>query len=190
MAKKASKVAVKNAEKGKKAASAVPAKQAPAHPLTTLRQDIERAFDRISGEWPDWGLFSGRPFEFRPLWDLRAPPSLQKFDLAPSADVGETDKGFEITVELPGLEEKDLDVTVSEGMLVLKGEKQSEREEKGKEYHLTERSYGSFRRAFRLPDNVNSDKIEATFQKGVLTILVPKTASAKSKARKVAIASK
>ena len=93
----------------------------------------------------------------------------------------------EITTELPGMDEKNVDVSVANGALTIKGETREETEEKNKGYHLQERSFGSFERYFRAPDGVDADKIEATFKTGVLTVVLPKTAEAQRAAKKIAI---
>ena len=83
------------------------------------------------------------------------------FGAVPAVDVTETDKGYDITAELPGMGEKNIEVTVANGVLTIKGEKQDEKEEKKKDYYIRERSFGSFVRAFQVPDGVDTDKIEA-----------------------------
>ena len=92
-------------------------------------------------------------------------------------DVTEDDKAYKIAAELPGLEEKDVEVTVAGGMLTIKGEKSYAKDEK-KNHHVSERAYGSFQRSFVLPDGVEADKISAEMAKGVLTVTLPKTAQA------------
>lgn len=101
---------------------------------------------------------------------------------APRVDVKETDAEVRVTAELPGVEEKDVEVSLSGDVLTIKGEKKEEKEEKGEERYRLERSYGSFRRSFSLPCEVNSEKATATYKKGVLTITLPKVAEAKKKA--------
>jgi HSP20 family protein len=96
-------------------------------------------------------------------------------------DVSETDKEIEITTELPGLEEKDIQLNMADNVLTIRGEKKNEREEKEKDYHLVERSYGSFVRSVQLPDGVNADNIKAVMSKGVLKVTVPKPAPAQSR---------
>lgn len=89
-------------------------------------------------------------------------------------DVAETDKAIELTAELPGLQEKDVDINLADNVLTIKGEKKSEREEKDKNYRLVERNYGSFFRSFELPARVRGDAIQACIAKGVLTVRIPK----------------
>jgi len=96
-------------------------------------------------------------------------------------DLAETKDGLELTVELPGLEEKDVDVKVSDGVLTVSGEKKFETEQKDKAYHFVERSYGSFSRAIELPEGVTSDQIKATMSKGVLKVTVPTPAKPEPK---------
>ncbi len=106
---------------------------------------------------------------------------------APAVDVAETEKAYEITAELPGMDEKNVEVKFADGVLTIKGEKQEEKEEKKKDYYLSERSYGSFQRAFQVPDGVDADKIEATFKNGVLTVTMPKSAEAQKSAKKITV---
>lgn len=109
--------------------------------------------------------------------------------IAPKMDIAETEKAFEVTAELPGIDEKDVDISVSDGVLTIKGEKKAEKEEKDKNYHRIERSYGSFQRSLALPPTVNEDAIEASFKNGVLKIVLPKTAKAVEKAKKIQVKS-
>lgn len=106
--------------------------------------------------------------------------------LAPSMDVKETDKAIEVQTELPGVDQKDVDVTYANGVLTIKGEKKAEKEEKKAGYHLSERSYGSFYRAVQI-DDVDADKIGAKFDKGVLTVTLPKLPAAQASAKKIEI---
>ena len=96
-------------------------------------------------------------------------------------DVTETDKEIEITAELPGLEEKDVQINVADNLLTVRGEKKAEKEEQDKNYRLIERSYGSFQRTLELPDGCNADAIKASIAKGVLKVTVPKPAPAQAK---------
>jgi HSP20 family protein len=106
--------------------------------------------------------------------------------LAPSMDVKETDKAIEVQAELPGVDQKDVDVTYADGVLTIKGEKKVEKEESKAGYHLSERSYGSFFRSLAI-DEVDPDKIEARFDNGVLTVKLPKVPAAQAKTKKIEI---
>lgn len=99
---------------------------------------------------------------------------------SPPMDVVETDKGFQIAAELPGLERKDIDVALSRKVLTISGEKREAVETKGRNYLRTERSYGSFRRSIPLPSEVDASKAEALFRNGVLTVTIPRTAKAEA----------
>ena len=98
----------------------------------------------------------------------------------PQVDVEETDEEIRISAELPGIDKKDIDVFVSHNVLTIRGEKKSERETQGKNYAYAERSYGSFQRSISLPARVQEEDAQAKFDKGVLTITLPKTAPAQS----------
>lgn len=142
-------------------------------PWRALRSEMDRVFDRFS---KGFGFPSFEPF------------LSQDVELAaPAVDFSEDEKAYTVTAELPGIEEKDIDVTVSNGVLTLKGEKKQEKEEKDKNYYLSERSYGSFQRSFALPDNIDQDKISAAFAKGVLTVSLPKTAEAQKTQKKIEV---
>lgn len=104
--------------------------------------------------------------------------------LAPSMDVKETDKTVVVQAELPGVDQKDLDVTYVDGVLTIKGEKKAEKEESKAGYHLSERSYGSFFRSLAI-DDVDAEKIDARFDKGVLTVTLPKVGPAEAKTKKI-----
>ncbi|MDQ2090779.1 Hsp20/alpha crystallin family protein [Marimonas arenosa] len=107
--------------------------------------------------------------------------------LAPASDASSDDKAYRITMELPGVEEKDIDVTVNSGVVSVKGEKSSEKEEKGETWYFSERQYGSFSRSFRLPEDAVGEKVEAHLKDGVLTITVPKKAPEEPPSTKVKI---
>ncbi|HEX7006529.1 MAG TPA: Hsp20/alpha crystallin family protein [Alphaproteobacteria bacterium] len=141
-------------------------------PFRSLQREINRVFRDFfdDASLPDWEFGAG----FTP-------------GIAPKMDIAETDKAFEVTVELPGIDEKDVDISVTDGVLTIKGEKKAETEEKGKNYHRIERSYGSFQRSMALPPTVDIDAIDATFKNGVLTVMLPKSAKAVEKAKKIKI---
>lgn len=154
-------------------------------PFDTLRGEIDRIFEEFScGFWPTG--FGRRLLDVEPFW--RREPAADY--LAPAVDVAERDKEYQITAELPGLDEKNVDISVVDDLLTIKGEKQEETEEKEKNYYMSERRYGSFQRSFRLPSDVEQDKIEASFRKGVLTVTLPKAPEAQSKQKKIEIKSK
>ena len=106
-----------------------------------------------------------------------------------SVDLSESDDALELTADLPGMEEDDIDVTLRDGALVIRGERKHESEEKKKNYHRTERAYGAFTRTIPLPCDVEEDGVKAKFKKGVLTVHLPKSQSAKEQERKIAIQS-
>jgi HSP20 family protein len=107
--------------------------------------------------------------------------------VVPRIDVRETDKQLTVEAELPGLEEKDIKVTMQNGLLTIRGEKSFEKKDEQENYHVMERRYGSFHRTMRVPDGVDEGKIEARFDKGVLTITLPKRPEAVAKERKIEV---
>jgi len=157
----------------------VPGKTYEWGPLESLRREVDRLFD-----------------DFRPF-DRRLPSRVFGIDVpragsagwqvAPAVDLVEKEDAYEITAELPGLDEKDVEIKLANRTLTIKGEKGEEKEEKRKDYYLSERRYGSFQRSFRLPDGVDADAIDAAFARGVLTVRLPKTAEARQAERKIAV---
>lgn len=152
------------------------------HPLLALRAQMDHLFDDFVSDWhlpslprsvTQFEPFPG-PFWSRGMVEV-------KFDIS------ESDKMVEVTAELPGMEEKDVELTLSNGVLTIKGEKKAESETKEKDYYLSERRYGAFTRSMRLPENIDEAKVKATFDKGVLKVVVPKLAEAKAKQKKIAI---
>lgn len=107
--------------------------------------------------------------------------------MAPSVDIAENDNALTMTAELPGLSEADVDLSIHNGLLILKGEKKMEKTDEKDNYHVTERRYGSFQRSMRLPPSVDEAAISATFDKGVLTVSMPKKPGAVPVERKIAI---
>jgi HSP20 family protein len=146
-----------------------------------------------------WELTNWRPFEFDRireemdrLWDsfLEGRPVRRSEDgreWSPSVDISETKNDLVIKAELPGLDPKDIDISMNNGYLTIKGEKKHEKEEKGENYHLIERSYGAFTRSVQLPREVQSDKITASFKNGILRITLPKSEEAKKKEIKIKV---
>ena len=147
----------------------------------SLRGDMDRLFDRFAG---GFGLPSfRRVFDVEPAWRSESSVSLA----APAVDVTEDDKAYKITAELPGLEQKNIDITISGDMLTLKGEKRYEKEEKDKNRYMSERAYGSFQRSFTLPEGIDRDKIAADLSRGVLTVTLPKTEQAQKQQKKIEV---
>jgi len=99
----------------------------------------------------------------------------------PAFDVSETDKELIIKGEVPGMDKKDINITVSDGMLTIRGEKKHEKKEENEQYHRVERRYGAFSRTMRLPHEVEADKVDATYKEGVLSIRLPKSEAVEPK---------
>ncbi len=120
------------------------------------------------------------------------PVYTQAIGLVPPAEIVESKEELILTLELPGMLKKDVDISVEEGVLTIKGEKLEERKEGDEErkYHLWERTYGTFTRSFALPNTVDTTKIIAAFTNGVLTVKLPKTVEAKAKGRKIEVLEK
>jgi HSP20 family protein len=109
---------------------------------------------------------------------------------APASEASSDGSAYEVVMELPGVAEADIDVSVHDGVLTIKGEKKSEHEEKGKSFYFSERSYGAFQRSFRLPQDAEEDRIEAQMTDGVLTVKVPKSAPKTPEPKKIAVGRK
>ncbi len=148
-------------------------------PIRALRHEMDRMFDQF---WRGFGL--------APFQRMREPErwSEEGFAFAtPAIDFSEDEHAYHLTAELPGLSEKDINLTMSGDLLTLTGEKQEEKEEKEKNYHYSERRFGSFRRAVQLPQDIDREKIEARFKNGVLEVALPKTADAIQRQRKIEV---
>ncbi|WP_028749051.1 Hsp20/alpha crystallin family protein [Rhizobium mesoamericanum] len=146
-------------------------------PFESLRTEIDRLFDEV-------GPSSWRPLA-RPLAGRTFGASTALI-VSPAVDVVEKDDAFEITAEVPGLDEKNIEVKLANSILTIRGEK-TEEKEKDKSYHVSERRYGSFQRSFQLPEYVDADKVSAAFAKGILKVTLPKTPNAKKNDRKIEI---
>jgi HSP20 family protein len=137
-------------------------------PFNAFRREMDRLFESFGREvgWP---------------------AAESRAAMAPSIDVSETESELKIEADLPGVDQKDVDVMISDNILTIKGEKKTETEEKKKDFHLVERSYGSFSRSLALPFAVDPNQAKATFKNGVLSISLPKPPEVQAKAKKIAI---
>ena len=150
-------------------------------PLRALRREMRKLFGELDGG------FLRYPFA-RSIFDIE--PILHgelTWAAHPAVDIVEKDKAYEVTAELPGMDESNIDVKVANGILRISGEKNEVKEETKKDYYLSERHYGSFERCFQVPEGVDTGKIEASFRKGVLTVSLPKTQEAQAAEKKIAV---
>jgi len=149
-------------------------------PFENLRREVDRLFED----------FTVNPFRLplrRPAFDLEPFWQPESWVATPAIDFVERDNAFEVTAELPGLDEKNIEVKLVNGVLTIKGQKEEDKVEKKEDFHLRERRFGSFTRSLRVPDTVDSDKIEASFKKGVLTVTLPKTPEAQKPVKKIEV---
>jgi HSP20 family protein len=156
------------------AALASPERPAPAlaewRPFGSLRREIDNLFDNFRlGSWRS--PLALRFPDVEPFWRE------ETWGKASAVDVAESEKGYEITAELPGMNESNIDVKVADGVLTIKGEKKEEKEQKKKDYYVSERRYGSFQRAFTVPAGVD----------GILTVNMPKSVQAQKNEKKIEI---
>ncbi len=141
-------------------------------PVLKLRRDLDRLFDEF----------------FNRTWiDFAWPEANGNYSKLPSVDISETDSAYQIEVDLPGMDKENIELTVNDGVLKIKAQRQDQREEKGKYYHRFERAYGVFERTLSLPDDADQEKINATYKDGVLKIEVDKLPEAKSKTKRITI---
>jgi HSP20 family protein len=146
-------------------------------PSVPLRRQMSRLFDD----------FFSSPM-FPPLSMMPPAPMLAAVVAAPRIEVSETEKELQVTAELPGIDPKDVEVTLADDVLTIRGEKQAQHEEgKERDFHLTERSYGTFARYLRLPFHADPQKIQAAFKDGVLTLTIPKPEDAQQKVHRIDI---
>ena len=146
------------------------------YPFGSFQREMNKLFDDFFG---GFDLSPWAPLERRAATAFN-----------PRVDVSETGKEIKVSVELPGMDEKDIDVSLTRDTLTIKGEKKEEKEEKGEGYYRAERSYGSFTRSIPLPVEVDTDKVQAAFKKGVLDITLPKSAKAIQETKKIPVKSK
>jgi len=128
--------------------------------IGNLKQEMDRMLERV----------------FESKWDEFAALG----DWAPSMDISETKDSLVVKAEAPGMDQKDIQISLQENLLTIKGEKKQEKEEKEERYHRVERSYGTFTRSVRLPVGVDASKVTATFKNGLLIVTMPKTPSHKA----------
>ena len=152
--------------------------------------DDDRSFDAFRAEMD--ALHRSIDRVFADAWGGSFAPSLlsdpfTSGKIMPRLDVADDEKAFHVTVELPGMTDKDVAVTVEDRTLTIRGEKKEEKEKKDKDVVRRERAYGSVRRTIELPGDVDAAKIEARFKDGVLTIDLPKTAEAQDRVRKIPV---
>jgi HSP20 family protein len=139
------------------------------NPFAMMQREMNRIFDSFSRNWGS-GEFP----------EITGP-------FAPRMDVSEDAKAFTVRAELPGMSEKDIDLSLSGDTLTIRGEKTAEKEDKNRNYHYSERSYGSFSRSIPLPRQVDAEKVSANFRNGVLTITLPKSSAALAERKKITI---
>lgn len=151
---------------------ATPARREDENPVTSLQRSINDVFNSFFADFPRF------PVSGMEEW---------REQFAPTIDVKEADKEIVITAELPGMDENDIDVSLTTDALVIKGEKKEEKEETDEGSWYSERRYGSFQRVIPLPEAIDRDKTEASFKKGVLSIRIPKTGKAEAAGKKIAI---
>lgn len=142
------------------------------NPFFALRNEMDRVFDNFF-----------RGFDVEPF--AKGSGTFQ-----PKVDMADSEKEIIVSVELPGMDEKDIDLSLTKDALTIKGEKKEEKEEKGKNYHRMERSYGSFTRTLSLPVEIDTNKAEAAYKKGILTVVLPKTEKAVKETKKIPIKKK
>lgn len=149
----------------------VPVRREEYNPFALLRQEMNTLFDNFF-----------RGFEVEPF--------MGRFrGFSPDVDIKESEKEIKVAAELPGMDDKDIDISLTRDSLTIKGEKKEEKEDKGKDYYRMERSYGSFSRTIPLPVEVDVDKVKAEFKKGVLTVTLPKTPKAIKETKKIPVKS-
>lgn len=180
-AKKATKAGQKKRATQKEDASAPVS--APYHlpTIQNLRDEIDRVFESA-----DWRFLSS-PARRASTSIATLFPHDAGWSRVPAIDFDETDKSYKITAELPGMEEKDIKVGLSNSILTISGEKKEEKEEKQEGYHLSERRYGSFERRLHVPHGVDTSKISAKFKNGVLTVGLPKLPKARQDEKKISV---
>jgi HSP20 family protein len=139
------------------------------HPFFSFRQEMDRLMEDF------FGRFETQPF------------ARKAEAFTPHMDVVDSEKEIQVSAELPGMDEKDIDVSITREALTIRGEKKEEKEEQGKDYYRSERSFGSFTRTIPLPVDIETEKVTASFKKGVLTVKLPKTKQTIEETKKITI---
>ena len=150
--------------------------------FAAMRDEMDRVLERFETDWPHWprlSAWSRWPSAFRRATGAEL--------VVPELDVRENTKSIVIEAELPGVDEKDVSVTITNGLLTIKGEKKDQHEEKDETHYFSERSFGAFERCLRLPDTIDETKVSADFDKGVLRITAAKKPEAVKAERKIEI---
>ncbi len=177
MAETATKLPVKTERKGSEGALAAQSWR----PLENLRREVNRLFEDFGRE--TWlSPFRRSVFDLEPLWRREI-----TLGAIPAVDIVDKKEAYEVTADVPGFDEKNIEVKVVNGDLVIRGERKSEKEEKKENYYLSERDFGAFERRFNVPEGVNADKIEATLKNGVLTVRLPKKPEAQKPAKTIEV---
>ncbi len=183
-----------NAPGAPHAANAPDAKDRESHPMLQLQEEMNRTFEnfwnRMNRSMP--GFARSETGASGP--GVPSPGSFGSFGFpfngaTPRSDVVETDDGIEVTLELPGLNEDDIEVTMTDDVLTVKGEKKVERQDSKKGFYLSERSYGAIHRSIPLPPGVDTQKAEASFRNGVLTVRLPQSEEARARVRRIDVKS-
>jgi HSP20 family protein len=146
-----------------------------------LRDEVEHVFEEFDRGM--WGL----PARWRGLTMEPFRKQGQALAMMPSVDAIEKDDVFEVTADLPGVDEKNVEVKMSGDVLTIRGQREERKEEKKKDYYICERQFGAFERSFQIPENVESDKIDACFKNGVLTVTLPKKPGSMKAEKKINI---
>ena len=176
MAEAATKLPVKT-----ETSSTTPSKVLEWRPFDSLRNQVDRLFRDFETGFLQSPLYR----DVDNFWRREL-----TFPVTPAVDIVEKDNAFEITAELPGLDAKNIELSLSDDILTIKGEKTEEKEEKSKDRYVSERRYGSFRRSVQLPSTVDAGKIDANYKSGVLTVTLPKSAEAQKKQTVIPITTK
>lgn len=147
------------------------------NPVDYFHQEIDRMFENLFGNWPALGL--GRHFL----------PEMTETMLKPTLDLSATEKEYAVTVEIPGVEEKDIKLELVEDTLTIRGEKEQEKEERDKNYYRMERSYGAFQRVLSLPVDADQNSVKAKYKNGVLKVTMQRKAISQSEVRRIEVRS-